>query len=207
MIADLAGQLPGWVQGLFSNGQAQGQTKEPDGPGSLASLLAPAGEGAGESKGSGAAGLLPAVPFGSAARPQAAGEAPDRVDISPETAFSLQYARSQFEVNVSALRAINTAQGVETQAFHFSLRASFETLQVASGQEPVPWGETAPAASADPLKQMMDFFSPEKTAERILDFALSFFPQSRHLQEGGDTEAARSDCRVSHPIRLTSHDV
>lgn len=116
----------------------------------------------------------------------------DQVELSPETAFSLRYARAQFQVNYQVIRSINTANGTETQQFSFSFHASVEYLQATSGQAPADLGAAVEgAAGADPLQRLRAFFSPEKTAERILDFALSFFPLSSHFKEGGDIEDNR----------------
>lgn len=45
----------------------------------------------------------------------------------------------------------------------------------------------------DFLKSMQDYFSPEKTAGRIVDFATAFFPLSDAFKKGGDTEEARKE--------------
>lgn len=56
-----------------------------------------------------------------------------------------------------------------------------------------PGGAGGPSGAGriDPMEKLQEYFSPEKTAERILDFALSFFPRSEAFQEGGDTVDAR----------------
>ncbi len=113
----------------------------------------------------------------------------DQLDLSPSAATSLQYAKTQFEINYQTLRAVNTANGIQTQQVSFSLKGSFEFLSASSGQ-------TAPTSgtdSADPMQQMLDYFSPEKTAGRILDFALSFFDKSQAYKDGGNTQEARQN--------------
>ncbi len=122
----------------------------------------------------------------------------DSLDLSPGTSYNLQYAKSQFEVNYQAMRAINTENGMQTMQVSFSFKASFEYLQVSAGGQPInPDGgvgqgeETGQGQKLDPMQQIMDFFSPEKTSRRILDFALSFFPSSKQFQESGDTGDAR----------------
>ena len=117
----------------------------------------------------------------------------DGFELSPDSAASLQYASAQFEVNYQAIRSINGANGQETTQINFSFSASFEYLQMSSGAE-APFGtEGAEGAGAnDPIAMLKDFFSPESTAGRILDFALGFFPASEAYETGGDTEEARS---------------
>lgn len=44
----------------------------------------------------------------------------------------------------------------------------------------------------DLLASMQDYFSPENTAGRIVDFATAFFPMSEAFKKGGDTEEARA---------------
>ncbi len=54
------------------------------------------------------------------------------------------------------------------------------------------WSKMVPGLSNGNLAQSMkDYFSPEATAGRILDFATAFFPASEAFKEGGDTEEAR----------------
>lgn len=43
----------------------------------------------------------------------------------------------------------------------------------------------------DVMKGMQDYFSPEATAGRIVDFATMFFPLSDEFKDGGDTEETR----------------
>lgn len=45
----------------------------------------------------------------------------------------------------------------------------------------------------DFLKSMQDYFSPEATSGRIVDFATAFFPLSDAFKKGGDTEEARKE--------------
>ncbi|MDR2390875.1 MAG: DUF5610 domain-containing protein [Planctomycetota bacterium] len=51
---------------------------------------------------------------------------------------------------------------------------------------------TQPTAN-DFITQMQDYFSPEKTAERIVDFATAFFPNSQAFKSKGDTEEGRGE--------------
>lgn len=47
--------------------------------------------------------------------------------------------------------------------------------------------------SGDVLKGLQNYFSPEATAGRIVDFALAFFPMSDAYKKGGDTEESRKE--------------
>ncbi|MBN2712011.1 MAG: DUF5610 domain-containing protein [Planctomycetes bacterium] len=115
----------------------------------------------------------------------------DQLDLSSATNYSLQYAKVQFQINYQAVNSIQTANGVQTQQMNFSFNASFEYLSLQAGQGVTDPSSADGTQSADPLQSLMDYFSPESTAGRILDFALSFFPESSYAQEGGDTEDSR----------------
>lgn len=43
------------------------------------------------------------------------------------------------------------------------------------------------------MTSLLDYFSPEKTAGRIVDFATAFFPLSNAYKKGGDTEESRAE--------------
>ncbi len=49
------------------------------------------------------------------------------------------------------------------------------------------------AAAKDLLKSFEDYWSPEATAGRIVDFATAFFPNSESFKNGGDTEESRKE--------------
>ncbi len=49
------------------------------------------------------------------------------------------------------------------------------------------------AAAKDLLKSFEDYWSPESTAGRIVDFATAFFPNSDSFKNGGDTEESRRE--------------
>jgi hypothetical protein len=114
----------------------------------------------------------------------------DALDLSDGFEGGFIYQRAQFEVSFRVMQATSGAQGTEFRGLSFSMKASMEVLQV--------WeGGTAEEAGVSPLssealwEKLMDFVSPEKTAGRILDFALHFFPRSEAFAEGGDTADAR----------------
>ncbi|MBF0498806.1 MAG: DUF5610 domain-containing protein [Candidatus Riflebacteria bacterium] len=138
----------------------------------------------------------------------------DQMNLSVDAQNKIAWARSQFEVNYQVIKSINTSQGVETSQESFSFQASYDFLQKVSGQTPVPVpGSVAQSSSTDgqqasqntqdaqaaqgtqtsqdALSQLQDYFSPEKTAQRILDVATSFYPVSDTGQAAGNTEAGR----------------
>lgn len=119
---------------------------------------------------------------------------------------------AQFEINLQVMQAVSDANGTTYTQQSFSLSASFEFMGISSGmgsgfdlssifgggdtantgQDGVvsPDGTTQTDKN-DPLAKLKDLFSPEKTAQRILDFALSFFGKSSAYKTGGDTEESR----------------
>jgi len=112
----------------------------------------------------------------------------DRLEFSPDLKENLQCVRALFAVNIEVVRAL-VGQNEETQ-INFSVQAIYEFIaapgaEVAAGQ--------AKADAENALSTWLEYFSPEKTAERILDFALSYFPRSKWFAENGDTADARQD--------------
>lgn len=127
----------------------------------------------------------------------------DLVELSPETAASVQYSSAQMEIAIHSATAVagSNGQNLQLTSKHVSLSASFEFLQVLSGNEPVdPFAQqpsndgSTPTIDkpADPIKVMLDFFSPQKTAERILNHALSYFPKSSHYEHLGNSLEGRN---------------
>lgn len=104
--------------------------------------------------------------------------------------LSGEYFKAQFEVNIQAVRYVAGANGVQAESLSLSMSGSFEFLRMGQGG-PNPFGGVKEGEEAGMLDKLNDYFSPEKTAGRILDFALSFFPQSSMFEQGGDTEDAR----------------
>lgn len=49
---------------------------------------------------------------------------------------------------------------------------------------------TGSTTGTDPMANLQDYYSPEKTAERILNFATAFYPGSKYAKDG-DTEESR----------------
>ncbi|GEM_PF-2563643 len=119
---------------------------------------------------------------GARGQPQAAPELADEAALTSGAATAVRVLRAQFEVNYQSLRAVAGEDGAQFESVQFSLRASYEFAQVSTG---------APAAQAPEgdalLDRVLELFSPENTAQRILDFALA-----RYAPEGEDSESARA---------------
>lgn len=120
----------------------------------------------------------------------------DKLGLSEDAKNKVMWARSQFEVNYQAFNSMNSANGEQTFQESFSFKASYEFLQMASGREPIAApASTDETATQDPeqdaLTSLQEYFSPENTAQRILDMATSFFSYSKVGQEQGNTEASR----------------
>lgn len=107
---------------------------------------------------------------------------------------------AQFEFSYSSMEMIaNEAGGYDVKETAFNFKLDFNYVKAASGK-----GKNASLSDIfglDPNKKVTaddlmakikDYFSPKNTAGRIVDFATSFFPNSKYFKEGGDTEEARS---------------
>lgn len=68
-----------------------------------------------------------------------------------------------------------------------SLVSALSKHQTPADRQTIP-GEIK---SEDFIASLKDYFSPEKTADRIVDFATAFFPLSNQYKQGGDTEETR----------------
>lgn len=112
---------------------------------------------------------------------------------------------AQYSLNIAATMSVMNADGSMSQStFNFSLEASFDYLGIASGKgsganslaslfggaQDAEGTEGTGNSLFDKLREM---FSPEATAQRILDFSLSFYGRSSMFKEaGGDTDEARA---------------
>lgn len=112
----------------------------------------------------------------------------DRLDLSPEAMRQLQISKLEVQVEYQILRSLDPKSGTETFEINFRFEGVIEMAGDSSGEDISPLTESEASSSSQAI---WDYFSPEKTAERILDFALGFFPMSRHYKEGGDVEEAR----------------
>jgi len=108
----------------------------------------------------------------------------DGLDLSAPTEGSMLYARAQFEVSARSIQAMmDDAGNISYYERNFSMSASFEFLQVAGGGDAAALQELDGQALMDKIQ---DLFTPEKTAQRILDFALS-----QYAPEGEDSTDQR----------------
>ncbi|HNV71837.1 MAG TPA: DUF5610 domain-containing protein [Candidatus Ozemobacteraceae bacterium] len=127
----------------------------------------------------------------------------DQLTLSDDARQKIVWARTQFELSYQVIRSLNTSQGERITEESFSFSGSIEFLQRVSGRDPVvladPTAQPEAGASedlnsttsADALSALQEYFSPEKTAERILDVALSFFGVSETQAASGNTPASR----------------
>ena len=110
---------------------------------------------------------------------------------------------AQYSLNIATTMSVMNADGSMSQStFNFSLEASFDYLGIASGKGSGAnslaslFGGKNTDEAAGTGNSMMDklreMFSPEATAQRILDFSLSFFGRSSMFKEAGDTDEARA---------------
>ncbi len=107
----------------------------------------------------------------------------EKMGLSEEDIQSISSGKVMVELNISIVQSITTSTGTTTRSMSFSYTGSLEYLQSYYG--------AGGAGQTDSATSLSEYFSPEATAERILDFALSFFEMSDAYQEMGDTEEAR----------------
>ncbi len=131
-------------------------------------------------------------------------------NLSEATAgTSMMSFSASFEISYSSMIAVAGENGMTMQETSFSLKGSFEFMGIGSaanfGDSFNPFDflsglngtDSADASdeteATDPFAQLQEYFSPEATADRILDFSLGFFGNSQQYKEGGNTEEARSN--------------
>lgn len=124
--------------------------------------------------------------LGSNGKQNQANAAGDTFSLSPNASMYSMQMQASLQINYESYTQVATANGYESKKVSWNLAVDINYLRQAAGQV----GDEEQFA-ADPNKWMQDFFSPEKTAERILDFSLSFFTKSSFFREGGNTEEAR----------------
>lgn len=121
----------------------------------------------------------------------------DKLGFSDEAREKMLLIQSQFEVNYQVMRSVNSHNGFETTNTSFSYKASYEFLQMASGQADIAEiDETENVENAEEsnfISELEEYFSPENTANRILDVALSFFEISSFKAKSGDNESSRQE--------------
>jgi len=132
--------------------------------------------------------------------------------ISPEASQQIQIAKVQYTLAYVVLIAMNTSPDAGDPIEDNPLPDSFDKVQevttirhiapiagnVSALHTPVgqTLNKTGAASEANPdhldmLMNLLGYFSPEKTARRLLDVAASLFNDSEIRQIQGDTEASR----------------
>ena len=107
---------------------------------------------------------------------------------------------AQFELNYSSVEMIaNAAGGYDVKETQFNFKLDLNYVKAASGK-----GSNASISDlfgvnkknptpTDVMSSIKDYFSPEKTADRIVDFSTAFFPNSSFFKAKGDTEESRAE--------------
>ena len=107
-----------------------------------------------------------------------------------ETTVNLKFDLNYVKAAAGGMSGADIAKAIEGATDFDSLMNSLEAV----GKDPAFNPATAPKLKPEDLmSSMKDYFSPEKTSERILDFATSFFPLSDAFKKGGDTEESRAE--------------
>ena len=124
---------------------------------------------------------------------------------------------AQYELNYTTMQYVaNEAGGFDYKETSFNIKLDLSYVKAAGGKggtediqkllgsatdfssliNALGSGQKAQAAAPNPndaMANLKDYFSPEKTADRIVDFATAFFPNSDAFKAKGDTEEARSE--------------
>jgi hypothetical protein len=128
--------------------------------------------------------------------------------------LKIQMARIQFGLSYQVMNALHTLQGQDVSAQNLFSSSSYDFLKTIAGQikvsiptasspassPPSPpntagsatdGGTTTAQTAQDGLTKLRDYFSPENTAQRILEIAIGFFPLRESAPKETDTEATR----------------
>ena len=109
---------------------------------------------------------------------------------------------ASFEISYSSMVAVAGENGMTMQSTSFNLKGSFEFMGIGSNLSGIgdsfdPFsflsGNTDEVGKNDPMAKLKEYFSPEATADRILDFSLGFFGNSKQYKEDGNTEESRQN--------------
>ncbi|MDR0361391.1 MAG: DUF5610 domain-containing protein [Planctomycetota bacterium] len=108
---------------------------------------------------------------------------------------------AQFELNYRSVEMIaNEMGGYEIREATYNFKLDLNYVKAAAGADKnASMSELFGADKKDPttpsslLDNLKEYFSPRNTADRIVDFASSFFPMSEQFKANGDTEGARSE--------------
>lgn len=104
-----------------------------------------------------------------------------------ETSFSVKIDLNYMKAAGGSTKEITDALSGATD-FN-SLVDALSKHQTPKDQQTIP----AEIKPEDFMNSLKDYFSPEKTADRIVDFATAFFPLSDSYKKGGDTEESREE--------------
>lgn len=110
----------------------------------------------------------------------------DEGDATDSGSYSMQYASLQYTLNYSVVKSLAAANGITLNNVNLSVNATLSLYQSSTGS-------SATNSSSSLTDQLQELFSPENTAQRILDFALSFYASSDSYSAEGDTAAARAE--------------
>lgn len=112
-----------------------------------------------------------------------------------ETNFSIKFDLNYIKAASGGKSGQEIADAIDQATDFESLMNNLEEIgKGMAAQEPtkgIP--ELKNMKPEDFLGSMKDYFSPEKTAGRIVDFATAFFPLSDAFKKAGDTEEARKE--------------
>lgn len=111
----------------------------------------------------------------------------DSVSLTPSASLYNLQVQASLNLSFSSYQEVATANGYSSQKVSYNLSIDISYLQQAAGQI-----TDSEAINQDPNQWLTDFFGPQKTADRILDFSLSWFENSKFFKEGGDTEESRA---------------
>ncbi|MCC8189798.1 MAG: DUF5610 domain-containing protein [Planctomycetes bacterium] len=130
---------------------------------------------------------------------------------------SAGFISAQYELNYTCINYVANEAGIyEYQETTVNLKLDIAYVKAASGGQSgasiaeligsstdldslvnnlrgIGGGQAKAATPNDIMSGLKDYFSPERTADRILDFATAFFPLSDAYKKYGDTEEAREE--------------
>ncbi|MDR3210788.1 MAG: DUF5610 domain-containing protein [Planctomycetota bacterium] len=107
---------------------------------------------------------------------------------------------AQYELNYNSIQMIANANGgYDVTETSYAFKFDLNYVKAASGLDKnasladIFGVEKEQPTGEDWMNSLKDYFSPEKTADRILDFSTSFFANSKSFKEKGDTEESRAE--------------
>ena len=113
-----------------------------------------------------------------------------------DAAGNFEYKETSFNIKLD-LNYVKAAGGGKTGKELADLIGSSEDFEsLVNNLKTAGVGGQQPSKTASPndvMASLQDYFSPEKTADRILDFSTAFFPKSDAFKKFGDTEEGREE--------------